>query len=77
VWQNERSGLVAASGRSHGDTSTASTRRQLVALGSGKPVDVRRNLPISTRPRFSPSYKAPRPSGHTDEADWPAMRSSR
>jgi len=38
VWQNNRCELVGASGRSHGETSTASTSRPSAARGKGSPV---------------------------------------
>src|SRR6266508_2252518 len=55
TWQNNRSGDVAASGRNHGDTSTASTIRPSTARGNGRPASAARNRATSRRPRFSPS----------------------
>ena len=60
TWQNSRSGLVGASGRSHGLTSTASTIRP-PTVGSGSDATVRRSRCGSTRPALSASYMAPCP----------------
>jgi hypothetical protein len=49
TWQNKRSGLVAASGRSQLLTSTASTRRPSAARGSGSPESDRRSRAMSIR----------------------------
>jgi hypothetical protein len=61
VWQNDRSGQVFASGRSHGKTSTASSRRPSAARGSGRPASSVRSRSTSSRPRFSAPYRAPCP----------------
>jgi microsomal dipeptidase-like Zn-dependent dipeptidase len=52
VWQKERSEHVSASGRSHGETSTASTRRLSAARGGGAPTRARRSRATSIRPWF-------------------------
>lgn len=61
VWQKERSEEVSASGRSHGETSTASTSRPSLARGSGTLVSARRSRATSIRPWLIPEYKAPCP----------------
>jgi hypothetical protein len=55
TWQNNRSGLVTASGRSHELTSTASTIRPSAAFGSGSPARLLRSRFTSIRPLPSPS----------------------
>ena len=59
TWQNSRSGLVAAPGRSQLLTSAASTSRPSAARGKASPASDRRSRPMSTRPWFTASYKAP------------------
>jgi hypothetical protein len=59
TWQNSRSGLVPASGRSHAVTSAASRIRPSAQGGSGSPATVVRSRANSARPAFSPSYSAP------------------
>jgi hypothetical protein len=54
TWQNSRCALVSASGRSHGETSTASTIRS-PTRGSGNPATPRRSRAISIFPWLSPS----------------------
>lgn len=61
-----------ASERSHWETSTASTIRPSVALGSGSDASVRRIRSGSTRLRLSASYIAPYPRsmrGHQGQID--------
>ena len=72
TWQNSRSGLVAASGRSHGLTSAASTIRPSAERGSGSPATVRRSRAISTRPWLTASYTAPCPRRCSGASDRPA-----
>ena len=55
TWQCTRSGLVAASGRSQPDTSTASRIRPSGQAGSGSPASARRSRPMSTRPALTAS----------------------
>jgi hypothetical protein len=55
TWQNSRSGLVAASGRSQLLTSTASISRPSVARGNGSPASARRSRLILIRPQFTAS----------------------
>jgi hypothetical protein len=50
TWQNRRSGLVAAPGRSQLLTSAASTSRPSAARGKPSPASDRRSRPISIRP---------------------------
>ena len=57
--QNSRPGLAAASGRSHGDTSTASRTRPSSQPGSGSPASARRSRANPARPALSASYKHP------------------
>src|SRR6266496_1188333 len=61
TWQNSRSGLVTAPGRSQLLTSTASISRPSAARGNGNPASDRRSRAISTRPLLTASYKAPWP----------------
>ncbi len=61
VWQKARSAHLPASGRSHGETSTANTDRPSAALGSGIPARARRSRAASIRPRLSPPHRAPCP----------------
>ena len=53
TWQNIRSALVAASGRSQLHTSTASRIRPSGQAGSGTHPTAQRSRPISTAPAFS------------------------
>ena len=55
VWQNRRSGLVSASGRSQLLTSTASRIRPSAQAGNGSAASDRRSRPICTRPLFTAS----------------------
>ncbi len=55
TWQCIRPGLVAASGRSQPDTSTASRIRPSGQAGSGSPASARRSRPTSTRPALTAS----------------------
>ena len=50
TWQNSRSGLVTAPGRSQLLTSAASTSRPSAARGKPSPASDRRSRPISIRP---------------------------
>jgi hypothetical protein len=50
TWQNNRSGLVTAPGRSQLLTSTASISRPSAARGNRSPASDRRSRPISIRP---------------------------
>lgn len=59
TWQNARSGAVAASGRSHAETSTASTMRPCASRGTGNAASSRRSRSICTRPALTASYSAP------------------
>lgn len=61
VWQNSRSGLVGASGRSQLLTSTARTSRPSAALGWGSAASVRGSRPASMRLQLRASYNAPCP----------------
>ena len=72
TWQNRRSGLVAASGRSQLLTSTASIRRPSAARGSGSPATARRSRLISIRPALTASYSAPCPRLCSGASDNPA-----
>jgi hypothetical protein len=58
---SDRSGLVAAPGRSPLLTSAASISRPSAARGNGSPASDRRSLPVSIRSWFTASYKAPWP----------------
>ena len=55
TWQNNRSGLVRASGRSQLHTSAASRIRPSGQHGSGTAPTAHRSRPISARPAFSAS----------------------
>ena len=55
TWQNSRSGLVRASGRSQQHTSTASRIRPSGQAGSGRHPTAQRSRPISIAPAFSAS----------------------
>ncbi|KWW97655.1 hypothetical protein TH66_19100 [Carbonactinospora thermoautotrophica] len=59
MWQNSRPGLMAASGRGQGLTSTASTIRPSAVFGSGCAASRSRSRSTSIRPRFTPPYNAP------------------
>src|SRR5215469_16591547 len=61
TWQNSRSGLVAAPGRSQLLTSTASISRPSAARGNGRVASDRRSRAISTRPWLTASDSAPCP----------------
>jgi hypothetical protein len=69
TWQNRRSGLASASGRSQLQTSTASRIRPSGQAGSGSPATTVRSRANSTRPAFSPSYKAPCPRVNSGTSD--------
>ena len=55
TWQNNRSGLVAAPGRSQLLTSTASISRPSAARGNGRAASDRRSRAISIRPQLTAS----------------------
>jgi len=55
TWQNSRSGLVTASGRSQWHTSAASRIPPSGQAGSGSSPTAHRSRPISARPAFSAS----------------------
>ncbi|KWX10781.1 hypothetical protein TR74_01575 [Carbonactinospora thermoautotrophica] len=59
MWQNSRPGLVAASGRGQGLTSTAGTIRPSPVFGSGGAASRSRRRSASIRPWFTPPYNAP------------------
>ena len=69
TWQNIRSGLVSASGRSHAVTSTASRIRPSGHAGSGSPATAVRSRPNSARPAFTASYSAPCPRPNSGTSD--------
>ena len=72
TWQNIRSGLVRASGRSQPLTSAASRIRPSGQAGSGTAPTARRSRRTSTRPAFSASYTAPCPRRCPGTSDSPA-----
>ncbi|MDR6319003.1 hypothetical protein J3R03_003199 [Actinoplanes couchii] len=59
------------SGRSHGETSTARTRRPSAARGNGNPARLRRSDSTSVRPALSASYMAPWPRRGSGASDNP------
>src|ERR1019366_4235596 len=71
TWQNKRSGLVAAPGRSRLLTSTASLIRPSGQHGSGRHASDHRSRAISTRPAFTASYSAPWPRRCSGASDSP------
>jgi hypothetical protein len=73
TWQNSRSPLVAASGRSQLDTSTANMIRPSAPRGSASPVSAARSRPMSTRPALTASYNAPCPRRCSAVNDSPTM----
>jgi hypothetical protein len=72
TWQNIRSGLVRASGRSQQHTSTASRIRPSGQAGSRTHPTAHRSRPISTAPAFTASYTAPCPRRYPGTSDSPA-----
>lgn len=59
VWQKARPQGVLASGRSHGETSAASTIRPSEALGNGTEASARRSRETSIRLRFEAAVAGP------------------
>ena len=76
-WQNRRSGLVSASGRSQLLTSAASRIRPSSQAGSGRAASAVRSRPIRTSPQFSASYTAPWPRRHSGSSDSSASMCTR
>src|ERR1019366_631542 len=72
TWQNSRSGLVAAPGRSQLLTSTASISRPSAARGNGSPASDRRSRAMLIPPWFTASYSAPWPRRCSRASDSPA-----
>lgn len=59
VCQKDRSAQVLASGRSHGEASTANTGRPFAGLGNGIPARARRGRATSIHPWLSLPYRTP------------------
>ena len=59
TWQNRRSGLVAAAGRSQLPTSAASISRPSADRGNGSPAGIRRSRAMLISPWLTASYSAP------------------
>ena len=69
TWQNIRSWLAGASGRSQPLTSTASRIRPSRHCGSGSPATAVRSRANSTSPAPSASYRAPWPRRNSGASD--------
>lgn len=72
TWQNIRSGLVRASGRSQLHTSAASRTRPSGQAGTGTDPTAQRSRVTSTAPAFTASYAAPCPRRCPGTNDSPA-----